>query len=456
MLVANFIPSSTQLALSPLPAISTESGLGVIGLVLILGTLLVGARAGIVASPEVADDQDAPWRHRRWRGGDLSSSRGHLWARWGFALLWNLVSLPLFFVIPEALESGNKAALIGVLFPAVGMILLGSAVRKTLKALRFGRSTFRMASFPGVPGGRVAGEIELPEGSPEADWAKITLSCMRSVIVRDTENNRRVERPEWEQFVEFDLALLSSYQFERRISVAFDLPDDALTTSLDRHADPRFSWQLKVELTSSLNPDHEVKFEVPVFDTDRVESRFEIQLNQPTDPQESETWQQALTRAGFQLDFVGPDRLTVVGGPFRKIGRSLSSLTSAAAMFLTVYFLVWADIPVLFVIPCAFVGFILLLFGLDLLLLHEKFVVSGRRLTATRKRISTRTRELELDSVSRFEVRQYMTVGNSIYFELIAHLNPKPRSRTRFVLLQQLPEKAAVGLKSCLDGQLEL
>jgi hypothetical protein len=59
----------------------------------------------------------------------------------------------------EFFDKGNKLAVLGLLFPAVGAGLLVWAVRATLRWRKFGSSTFEMTTLPGVIGGPLRGTI---------------------------------------------------------------------------------------------------------------------------------------------------------------------------------------------------------------------------------------------------------------------------------------------------------
>ena len=42
-----------------------------------------------------------------------------------FAVFWNVVSAPLWLVLPgEIIDKGNRVALLGLLFPAIGLLLV--------------------------------------------------------------------------------------------------------------------------------------------------------------------------------------------------------------------------------------------------------------------------------------------------------------------------------------------
>ena len=78
-----------------------------------------------------------------------------------FALLWNLMSSSLFFtpMLKEIFVKGNRVALVGLIFPAVGLLLICCVILLAFRWRKYGRSTFEMASVPGVIGGQLAGVI---------------------------------------------------------------------------------------------------------------------------------------------------------------------------------------------------------------------------------------------------------------------------------------------------------
>ncbi|MCH2175275.1 MAG: hypothetical protein MK193_06050, partial [Lentisphaeria bacterium] len=79
-----------------------------------------------------------------------------------FALVWNVIAYSISFaVLSEALPKRDYKAMLVLLFPAVGLILIFMAIKFYLQKVRFGNSEFIMDPFPGCIGGEVAGYIDL-------------------------------------------------------------------------------------------------------------------------------------------------------------------------------------------------------------------------------------------------------------------------------------------------------
>ena len=74
-----------------------------------------------------------------------SNTRSNLIGAWVFAVVWTLISAPLLFFIPRELER-KPIAVIGFIFPIIGIGLLSWALMLTLRWRRFGPAWFEMAA----------------------------------------------------------------------------------------------------------------------------------------------------------------------------------------------------------------------------------------------------------------------------------------------------------------------
>jgi hypothetical protein len=211
---------------------------------------------------------DGPWNWRDdWATGRVrSQSTSAAMFLWGFAVLWNLVSAPLLFFLPaEVIEKQNYAALIGLLFPLVGIGLIIAAVRKTIQARKYGDCSFLMERVPGVLGGDVAGTVLIPRGLPSGQSLSIQLSCIREVKQRSGKSTSTTEHVEWQ--TEPTTALLSPTGdgTTQGAPIRFRIPFDSSPTGrVSENA--RIFWKLECGADVS-GIDFAASFEIPVFQT---------------------------------------------------------------------------------------------------------------------------------------------------------------------------------------------
>ena len=102
----------------------TFGGVGIGGIV----TVLRGRRRAEAALALEARHPEAPWLWREdWAARRITdASVVEMGFAWAFAILWNLISIPgAVLAVRAALREGNRAALIALLFPAVGVGLAG-------------------------------------------------------------------------------------------------------------------------------------------------------------------------------------------------------------------------------------------------------------------------------------------------------------------------------------------
>ena len=104
-----------------------------------------------------------PWLWQAdWAQGRANSkTRGTMVGGWIFAIFWNLVSMPIaFLVIPAAAKQKGPGAFIALLFPVAGVYLLVRAIRQTIAYFEFGKTYFEMTTLPGVIGRELKGQIQ--------------------------------------------------------------------------------------------------------------------------------------------------------------------------------------------------------------------------------------------------------------------------------------------------------
>ena len=124
------------------------------------------------------------WQNRKdWADGRIKSTvRRNFVMTSVFAVIWNAFSWTMLFVTwREVARTDSPAKWIMLLFPTVGVGLLGAAVYSWLKWLKFGNAMFEMANVPGVLGGVVEGTIKLGRLVRFPEGVTVRLCCVRQI-----------------------------------------------------------------------------------------------------------------------------------------------------------------------------------------------------------------------------------------------------------------------------------
>ncbi|HTP13606.1 MAG TPA: hypothetical protein VMM37_08240 [Bacteroidota bacterium] len=234
----------------------------------IAASLVSGRRLARQALALYAAHPDQPWLWRSdWAAGVArSATKNTMLFSWGFAILWNLISTPLLLFLPEELfEKGNTAALLGLLFPLVGIGLLVWAVRQTIELKKFGQSVFKMSSVPGVIGGTLEGTIAIPSHFDPGQDFDLTLSGINRRVSGAGKSQSTMETILWQDSSAGVKSFAQPEAMGAAIPVRFAIPSDCEQTD---GTNPRNAilWRLEVHAAVP-GVDYRASFEVPVFRT---------------------------------------------------------------------------------------------------------------------------------------------------------------------------------------------
>lgn len=184
---------------------------------------LYGSKWQKKASARKAAHPDKPWLWREdWASGRIpSSNKTSMWFAWGFAAFWNLVSGGLVIILPAEIHKGNRLALIGLIFPLIGIGLLIFAIRTTIIWKKFGQSYFKILNNPGTIGGQLNGVIETSTKIKPENGLQLRCYCVN----RDSSGENTNEHLIWE---EEKVIIKDSLSDPRRSAfpVFFQIPDD--------------------------------------------------------------------------------------------------------------------------------------------------------------------------------------------------------------------------------------
>jgi hypothetical protein len=209
---------------------------------------------------------DQPWMWREdWAVGHISSSNKLVMGfAWGFAIVWNLISTPLLFAFRNRPEK-DYVILIALLFPAIGVLLLIRAIRRSLEFRKFGMSSFVMSSVPGVVGGKLQGSIYAAFDPRSERNAKLKLTCIHRTVTGSGDDRSVNERIQWQEERDLGPADITPGPTGCIIPVSFHIPGDVAQTDI-RNMDNAIQWKLDVRADVP-GLDYNAQFDVPVFRT---------------------------------------------------------------------------------------------------------------------------------------------------------------------------------------------
>ena len=269
-----------------------------------------------------------PWLWREdWKSGTITSSnKAGMIAISLFALFWNLISMPvsiLFFLSEQKKGEWWVVPLISI-FPLVGIAMIVWAIYKFLHWYRYGESTLRLASVPGVVGGQLAGVILAPSMVKPSKGFKVTLSCLKTYESGDSE---RVECL-WQDQRRITKTLIDHEPGRIGVPIVFTIPSEAEPTN--EEAD--IEWQVEVEAKVE-GIDYQATFTIPVFRTEDSREGVSVDQSPLSDFEQVESLDNLLLAEGIIAQETG-----AIGGmryyspPARNKGSAIGT---------TLFMLVW-------------------------------------------------------------------------------------------------------------------
>ena len=183
---------------------------------------------------------------------------------WLFALVWNAISFPTFFLALGKGDAG-KAIWLVLLFPLIGMGLLSVALYLTAQHWKYGRCELELETMPGRIGGWIGGTIQTTTViDVNTGGMKIALKCINRVTTGSGKNSNTYEHVLWQQQQTLT-GKLPRLGTGLGLPVAFQIPPDCAQTRDDsRNA---IVWRI-VATASEPGIDFKTTFTVPVFPVD--------------------------------------------------------------------------------------------------------------------------------------------------------------------------------------------
>lgn len=208
-----------------------------------------------------------PWMWREdWSRGRIGgTTRSGMVGTWIFAIFWNLVSIPVAFLVgPQAWATDRKGYLV-LIFPTVGIILLILALRQTLAWEEFGKTWFDMSTLPGALGRELRGTIQVHFPSTPEQGAALKLSCINRYTT-GTGNYRTTHgKILWRDERAVPPRQIGSGCVGSAIPVSFQIPADGVESNT-ANSDDEIVWVLEANAKVP-GVNYRDLFEVPVFHT---------------------------------------------------------------------------------------------------------------------------------------------------------------------------------------------
>jgi hypothetical protein len=355
---------------------------------------------------------DAPWLWRAdWaaRRAD-DATRQTVWFAWVFATFWNLIAIPSGFLgVREALQKGNHAALIALLFPLIGIGLLTWAIRATVRYRRYGVSRFELTTLPGVIGHSLVGTVRLSEALRPEGGFHVTLSCLRRYTTGSGDDRSTSESIFWQEDRQIP-------GVGATIPIAFAIPADGRACD-DRNPNDRILWRLEVDAKVP-GVDYSSAFEVPVFRTAESDTpRTPAEAAADRDPTAPAVYRQPVTS---RIEVTTNRRGTEILYPAARNPGVATSLT----VFLLIWCVaIWACIhfkaPILFPIVFGLFGILILWFTLDAWLKVTRVTVEPGTVTVAKGYLTTgQGKTIGASEIDDVTPTIGMQGGNTVYYDV--------------------------------------
>lgn len=213
-----------------------------------------------------ADGREKPWLTRRdWASDNVKcNGKALLWGSSVFALLWNLIAIPVGINCLLEFNKGNTAALVGLLFPLVGAGLLVWAIKEWRAYKRFGPAPLQMDPYPGSIGGQVGGVIEVNLPYDREVGFSVKLSCLKIYYSGSGKNRKRREDLVWQDEGYATTRATGISGNKTRLEVLFDVPEDLPESQVPSNYYHLWRLTVKADLPGA---DFNRSYEIPVFAT---------------------------------------------------------------------------------------------------------------------------------------------------------------------------------------------
>lgn len=411
-----------------------------------------GLHRGSLSRSEYSDPSLQPWLgNPHWQSSHIrSNAKRGMYFMWLFAIAWSVMTSPLLFVLGDELKRENYAALLGLLFPLVGIFLLKRAWNLTREWRRFGVIELEMDPFPGAIGGHVGGRL-LIEGTYQSDIQyNVELACVHSYVSGSSKNRSRRESILWsENGAANSTIAASSSGMGTRLSFRFDVPGNLPESDVEQSGD-YYLWRIKFSAdTPGANLDRD--YIIPVFRTEDRTSSVQHDLSgQAAKIRAKATEVSQMALSAGQLDqtaLARSVRFNEQGGfsrfyypMFRNKALTLFAFIFAAGFGFASYSMAtefgggtMGILVMIFSLPFAIIGLLATIATIYLPLNNLRVVIGNGTLQVTRRLfiVPVKRHQLATYDVTRLEVKRSGSTGQGskqvVHFKISAHTKDKKK-----------------------------
>jgi len=363
---------------------------------------------------------DEPWRWKpEWANGRIASSaRTMAYVSIGFAVLWNLISLPAAFIVPGEIAEGNMAAAVALLFPLVGLGLAAWAIRSWLALKRFKSATLVLQRVPVALGGRLKGTIRVEAEVPVATDFGLELDCFETRTRGTGKNRETEERLVWQKQWRVPRHQCQIGSFTT-IPVDVAVPADQPATTIE-DGDGNIAWRLEVT-GECPGPDFWSRFELPVFDTGEALEPTETPDAAPGSAPSLAERPDNRALAALGIDYVrtpqGVESWTFRRGQHKGVAMAISGFSAMWAIATIALFA--SDAPIIMAIVFALFDVVFVWWALHLWLTEYRVTLDRGLLTLARRGFMARAPlEIPQQWIRAVRAKRGMQAGNKLYYDV--------------------------------------
>jgi hypothetical protein len=419
--------------------------LGIVGMVfslvgygMIVGALM-GRKRGQREDELRARHPGQPWLWKEeWASRRIhDSNRTNTVFLWVLAVFWNAVSWPVLLVLPRELEQQNWVVLVAAIFPVAGVILIGGAIRATMRAMRFNRSTLVLDQVPVSIGGMLRGHVEVPY-EPLAEASSIIVRL--TAINRVRSGKSTTESIAVQEEREVLRGSVSRMPDGVSIPIAIDVPYDGPETQTEGNAQSR--WRLTVDAEVP-GIDYSASFDVPVFRTELSMARADAPSLPPPEPRAPVDYVTKQTLAGRELYF----------GRFRARGMAVFMFFFSLLWTAIVGVLFVVDAPIIITLVFAFFDVLIVGIALDMFFGSTTVLLGRDKVVVRHTLFRTKETVLRRDEIASAKATMGSQAGGRPYYDVeVRTAGGKKVHAGRYIRSKREAEWVASQIRGAMDS----